>query len=114
MEDPNDRDFTAEDNRSQVSSRQKFRFPPKPQVVSELLTLRAACARYGVSEYQIYLWSNEEPRRLHPVRVKEGSRTLYPDFELAELAKGRQFGRLGEESLFGRILTWARLRPTLP
>jgi len=55
-----------------------------PKVVSELLTLREACARdERLYPQLIWMWASEG--LLHPVRPH--GRVLYPEWELSELVK---------------------------
>jgi hypothetical protein len=71
------------DNSKQGSYRSQAYWRARaPQVVGELLTLRAACARFeGLDYRQIYAWVEEG--RLHPVRP--GGRLLYPEWEIRAL-----------------------------
>jgi predicted site-specific integrase-resolvase len=50
-------------------------------VVSELLTLREACKRFGLYPEKIYGWA--KAGALHP--VQPAGRLLYPEWELREL-----------------------------
>jgi len=60
-----------------------IRNTPAPQLVSELLTLREACARFGLYNEQVYAWARDG--RIHP--VKPNGRTLYPEWEIAHCVK---------------------------
>jgi len=56
-------------------------FPKRPHVVSELLTLREAALRFGLTQFRIYQAAADG--RVHPVRP--GGRILYPAWELEDL-----------------------------
>lgn len=67
--------------RESIASQSPSGRSTRPQLVSELLTLREACKRFELYPEKIYAWS--KAGALHP--VQPAGRLLYPEWELRRL-----------------------------
>lgn len=74
-QEPSARNSTGKGARAQ--------WPSRPRVINELLNLREAAERFGLSHYVIYRAAEEG--RLHAVRLGDQGRIYYPAWELKAL-----------------------------